>query len=102
MSPAKKTGHFNLLTTGGCAQASGLVAQGNAATGVSRRTWIANVARAGTHVSDSQPRSEPGDESAEGAVSWLGHCLWGYAGVCPALSGGMVRQYRARGGAPAH
>src|SRR5215470_7885940 len=82
-------------------RASGLAAHGNAATGVSRRTWTADAARAGPHVSDPQPRSEPGDESAEGAVSWLGHSLWGYAGLCPALSRGMVRQDRARGGAPA-
>src|SRR5215470_20221993 len=82
-------------------RASGLVAHGNVATGVSRRTWTADAARAGTHVSDNQPRSEPGDESAEGAVSWLGHCLWGYEGLCTALSRGMVSQDRARGGAAA-
>src|SRR5215468_12373939 len=83
------------------AQAGGLVAHGHAATGVSRRTWTADAAGVGTYGSDPQPRSEPGDESAEGAVSWLGHCLWGYAGLCTALSRGMVRQDRACGGAPA-
>src|SRR5215470_18211931 len=82
-------------------RASGLVAHGNAAPGVSRRTWTADAARAGTHVSDPQPRSEPGDESTEGTVSWLGHCLWGNAGLCAALSRAMVRQDRARGGTPA-
>ena len=33
--------------------------------------------------------------------AWLGHWLWGYAGLCTALSRGMARQDRARGGAPA-
>src|SRR5207244_1449516 len=80
---------------GGCAQASRLIAHGNAATGLSRRTWPANAARAGAQLSDHQPRSEPGDESGEGSVSRLEHSLCGYPGLCSALSRGMVTQDRA-------
>src|SRR5215467_5079214 len=72
-----------------------------AAPGLSRRTWTANAARAGTQLSDHQPRSEPSDESDQGSVSRLGHRLWRDPGLCCAVSRGMVTQDRARGGAPA-
>ena len=74
----------------GCAQAGRLVAHGNAAPGLSRRTWTADAARAGAQLSDHQPRSEPSDESDQGSVSRLEHSLCGYPGLCSALSRGMV------------
>jgi hypothetical protein len=75
---------------GGCAQAGRLVTYRHAATGLSRRKRIADAARVGAQLSDDQQRSEPGNESTQGSVSRLGHCLCGYPGVCSALSRGMV------------
>jgi len=39
---------------------------------------------------DHQPRSHPGDESGQGAVSKLGHRLWGATGLRTASSRGVV------------
>src|SRR3989475_7164427 len=82
---------------GGCAQAGRLVAHGNAAPGLSRRAWTADAARAGTHVSDPQQRSEPCDESGEGSVSRLEYSLCGNSGLCSALSQGMVSKIEHAG-----
>src|ERR1022692_1089721 len=84
-----------------CAQAGRLVAHGDVAAGLSRRTWTADVARAGAQLSDHQPRSESSDESDQSSVSRLEHPLYGYPGLCSALSRGMVTQDRARRGTPA-
>jgi hypothetical protein len=46
-------------------------------------------------------RSESSDESDQSSVSRLEHPLCRYPGVCSALSGRVVRQDRACGGAPA-
>ena len=62
---------------------------------------LRDVARTGAQLSNHQPRSEPGDESSEGAVSRLGHRLFRHPSLCSALSPGMVKEDRARGGAPA-
>src|ERR1039458_3242369 len=77
---------------GGCAQAGGFAAHRNVAAGLPRRKWTTDAARVGAQLSDHQQRFDPGDESAEGTVSRLGHCLCRYPGLCPALSGGMVEQ----------
>ena len=84
-----------------CAQAGRLVAHGNAAAGLSRRTRTADAARAGAQLSDHQPRSEPGDEPDQSSVSRLEHSLCGYPGLCSALSGRVATEDRACGGAPA-
>src|SRR6266849_6138856 len=73
-----------------CRQIGRLIAHGNAATGLSRRTWPTDAARAGAQLSEHQQRSEPGDESGEGSVSRLEHSLCGDPGLCSALSRGMV------------
>jgi hypothetical protein len=67
---------------------------------VYRRTWTADAARVGAQLSDHQQRSEPGDESAQGSVSSLGHPLCGHPGLCCPLSRGMVEQDPARRRAP--
>ena len=53
----------------------------------------------GPKLSDHQQRLEPGNESAQGSLSRLGHCLCRYPGLCSALSRGMVKEDRERGGA---
>jgi hypothetical protein len=60
---------------GRCVQASRLVTHGNAAAGLSRGTRTADAARAGTQLSDFEPRPEPGDESDQSSVSRLEHPL---------------------------
>ena len=72
----------------------------NAATGLPRRKWTTDAARVGAQLSDHQQRFDPGDESAEGAVSRLGHSLCRHPGLCSALSGGMVEQASTSRGAP--
>jgi hypothetical protein len=75
-----------------CAQASRLVAHGNAAAGLPRGTRTADAARVGAELPDPQPRSEPSDESDQSSLSWLEHPLCGYPGLCSALPRGMVTQ----------
>src|ERR1035437_7487865 len=86
---------------GGCAQAGRLVAHGNAAPGLSRRTWTADAARVGAQLSDPQPRPEPGDEPDQSSVSRLEHPLCRCPGVCSALSGRVATEDRACRRAPA-
>ena len=68
---------------GGCAQAGRIAAHRNAATGLPRRKRTTNVARVGAQLSDHQQRFDPGDESAEGTVSRVGHRLCRHPGLCP-------------------
>src|SRR6266851_8326482 len=86
---------------GGCAQAGRLVAHGDAATGLPRRTWTADAARVGEQLSDPQPRPEPSDEPDQSSVSRLEHPLCRYPGVCSALSGRVATEDRACRRAPA-
>src|SRR5258708_6046649 len=86
---------------GGCAQAGRLVAHGDAATGLPRRTWTADAARVGAQLSDPQPRPEPSDEPDQSSVSRLEHPLCRYPGVCSALSGRVATEDRACRRAPA-
>src|ERR1700751_2260366 len=85
---------------GGCAQTGRVAARRHAATGLPRKEWAADATRVGAQLSDHQPRLNPSDESAEGPVSRLGHCLCGHPGLCRALSGGVVEQDSASRGAP--
>jgi hypothetical protein len=54
--------------------------------GLSRRKWTADAARVGAQLSDHRQRLEPGDESAQGSVSRLGHCLCRDPCLCSRLS----------------
>ena len=49
-----------------------------------------DATRVGAQLSDHQQRFDASDESPEGAVSRLGHCLCRHPGLCCALSRGMV------------
>ena len=75
-----------------CAQAFRAVARRNAATGLPQRKWTAQAARVGAELSDHQQRFEAGDESAQGAISRLGHSLCRYPGLCSPLSRAMAEQ----------
>ena len=66
-----------------------------------RGKWTANAARVGAQLSDHQPRFDPGDESAEGTLSRLGHSLRQHPGLCRSLSGRVVEQDPASRCAPA-
>src|SRR5438874_7858147 len=77
-----------------CAQTGRLVAHGDVAPGLSRRTRAADAARAGAQLSDHQPGSEPGDEPDQSSVSRLEHSLCRYPGLCSALSVRVATQDR--------
>src|SRR5712691_1388525 len=85
---------------GGCAEAGRLVTHRDAATGLPRGKRTTDTTRVGAQLSDHQQGFDASDESTEGAVSRLGHCLCRHPGLWPALSRGMVEQDSASRGAP--
>jgi hypothetical protein len=65
---------------------AGTAARRNAARGLPRRKWVADVAGVGAQLSGGQQGLDAGDEPDQGSLSQLGHSLHRHASLYPAPS----------------